>query len=254
MNALLIVVLMVALAFYAIHTNPIRPDGVNPSTQEAITFAPSTVPKYTEALPRPELQLIAPVAQQSTHAISPDEAPRQTEATEELPSQQNEPPNITEPQPQPANDVGNEEGFNPRLGQQLRVTSDTSIRNGPSSSAELLGTARMGAKLRVKSRDSGWVQFVDPSANQSGWISLADLGPADRVIEDQSIVRTRPKQPPKMVKLSPKPLLKPKQSFPKPKVKPLSPTYAQLPSGPEFAPPGRRGLLGLFWNRRSSME
>ena len=170
MNALLIVVFMVDLAFYAVHTNSLRPDGINPPTQEANTSAPSALPKYTEALPRTELHPVAPVAQQSTHAISPDEAPQQTEDTEALPSQQNEPANITEPQPQPAKDLGNEQDFDPQLGQQLRVTSQTSIRNGPSSSAELLGTARMGAKLRVKSRDSGWVQFVDPSANQSGWI------------------------------------------------------------------------------------
>ena len=95
MNALLIVVFMVGLAFYAVYTNSIRRDGINPLTQEANTPPPSVLPKYTEALPRTELHPIAPVAQQSPHAISPDAAPRQDEETEALPSQQNEPANIT---------------------------------------------------------------------------------------------------------------------------------------------------------------
>src|SRR5262249_56740413 len=61
--------------------------------------------------------------------------------------------------------------------EQLRVMSETSIRSGPSDSAQLIGRAHAGATLRVKSRESGWVQFVDPVGNETGWVSMAYLRP-----------------------------------------------------------------------------
>jgi len=250
MNALLVVLWMIGLAFYVIETTPAAQVSSSVGANAKVG-APSPLTQDPEVLSKNELH---PSATLSAHAISADKAPRQTEATGALPPQQNESVNITEPQQQIAKDSENEQGFHPELGEELRVTSQTSIRNGPSSSAELLGTARTGAKLRVRSREAGWVEFIDPSANQSGWISLTDLAPVDRIVEDQSTVRPRPKQPLKVAKLSPKPILKPKQSHPKPKAKPLSPNYAQLPADQEFMPPTRRGLFGLFWKRRFSAD
>src|SRR5262249_5480450 len=46
--------------------------------------------------------------------------------------------------------------------------------------------------------EAGWVQFVDPVANETGWISMAYLGPADAV--------GKAPQPPKSAKIKmPKP-------------------------------------------------
>src|SRR6187551_3626591 len=74
-------------------------------------------------------------------------------------------------------------------GEQLSVTAQTSIRSGPSEATEVIGTAHAGAKLRVKSSKAGWVQFVDPAAKKSGWISSAYLATAERETEALSLLR-----------------------------------------------------------------
>lgn len=58
--------------------------------------------------------------------------------------------------------------------QLLKITSAVSIRNGPSASADIIGTAYAGAPVRVASRDSGWTQIVDPSS-AAGRISDGQL-------------------------------------------------------------------------------
>ena len=161
----------------------------------------------------------------------------------------------SESQPSSSQPVASDPTFEP--GEQLRVTAQTSIRSGPTEAAEVIGTAHAGAKLHVKSSETGWVQFVDPGAQKSGWISMAYLAPAERENEfestasaqaeqPQSTPAARPKQPPKTAKLKP-----PKQAL---KVRQLPPTYAELPADREFGPPRRGGLFGLFWKRRLTAE
>jgi hypothetical protein len=131
-------------------------------------------------------------------------------------------------------------------------TSETSIRSGPSASAQVIGRAHEGATLRVKSREAGWVEFVDPVANETGWISMAYLEPTNAVGNTP--------QPPKSTKLrSPRPMPKVATlKSPKPEHKPAPimrstpPNYAQVPADREFAPAPRSGLFGLFWRRRFS--
>jgi hypothetical protein len=256
MNALLITLFMIGLAFYLIQSkflipSPSKNSGLSPVTEQA------------KALPKSQLQPIAPVTAQSPHAISPDEAARQAEGAGQVPPQQIEPANITEaPEPQ---DVENK---NPQRGQQMTVTSETSIRRGPSSSAELLGTAHSGAKLRVETSEAGWVEFLDPSANKSGWVSLADLAPAERKSDasalgqgahERGVLAVGRVAAPQRIQSPEGP--RPKQaqtakSSPQPaaKVRQLSPRYAELPSDREFMPPRRGGLFGLFWKRRVAAD
>jgi uncharacterized protein YgiM (DUF1202 family) len=52
----------------------------------------------------------------------------------------------------------------------LRVASASSIRKGPSTSSDIIGTAQTGAEVQVLTRESGWVQFVDPVSGKTGWI------------------------------------------------------------------------------------
>ena len=53
----------------------------------------------------------------------------------------------------------------------LKVNSATNIRGGPSASAEIIGIAPAGAGVQVASRDSGWVQIIDPChRGQDGFI------------------------------------------------------------------------------------
>ena len=183
---------------------------------------------------------VASAAAQSPHAIIPDATPLQASANSPASPPQTE--NTTslsqadqESAPKPGSTQESEE--------QLRVTSETSIRSGPSDSAQLIGRAHAGATLRVKSRDSGWVQFVDPIANETGWISMAYLGPTDAMENTP--------QPPKNEKLkTPKPTPKKMAKLKTPNPRHMHPTYAQLPADREFVPRRRRGLFGLFLSRR----
>ena len=66
-------------------------------------------------------------------------------------------------------------GSEPEL---LKVNQTSKIRNGPSVNAKVIGTASPGAELQVKARENGWVQFVDPSSGNTGWIETHLVVPA----------------------------------------------------------------------------
>lgn len=91
----------------------------------------------------------APPRAQSIHAIDPEASPAQS--------------------PDPSH---------PGIGDQpLKLTSAASIRNAPSASAHIIGTVYAGAEIRIASRNSGWVQIVDPSSGRAGWIDSTVLSP-----------------------------------------------------------------------------
>ena len=52
----------------------------------------------------------------------------------------------------------------------FEVREAASIRNGPSPTAVVIGTASPGAQLRIKARENNWIQFVDPTSGNTGWI------------------------------------------------------------------------------------
>jgi len=60
----------------------------------------------------------------------------------------------------------------------FKVNSSASIRSSPSPSGELIGIAPAGAEVQVASRDSGWVQIIDPWSWRTGWIYSKFLAPS----------------------------------------------------------------------------
>jgi len=283
MNRLLIGLCMLGWAIYIVQLNSIS------KAETSLSGSNSAKPSTTEtkASDQPELQTIAPAAMGSPHAISPDENPPKA-VTAAAP-----PPRVA-PLQNPKPQVEQEAPFKPQvsdeIGEELRVTSETIIRGGPSDSAEVIGHAHTGAKLRVKSREPGWVQFVDPSANKTGWISLAHLAPTEARANAPLPPQTKPKvtnleqpkstpiikqSPPKYVeapaaepkppkptptiKQSPPgyaevPAAKPKPQKPTPTIRQLPPGYAEVPLDQEIARGKNRGLFGLFWKRRISAQ
>jgi len=248
MNRLLILLFMVGWAFYIVQA-PRTADAVQ-SEQNAKASGKATPGQ--QAVKQSKIQPIARAAVRSPHAITPDEPPQKA-AMSSGASPPPHPAENSESQPSSSQPVASHPTFEP--GEQLRVTAQTSIRSGPTEAAEVIGTAHAGAKLRVKSSEAGWVQFIDPAAQKSGWISLAYLAPAAREQEStasapaeqpQSTPSARPKQAAKTAKLKP-----PK---PAPKVRQLPPTYTELPADREFVPPRRGGLFGLFWKRRLTAD
>jgi hypothetical protein len=61
----------------------------------------------------------------------------------------------------------------------LKLNSTANIRSGPSASAELIGIAQAGAEVQVASRQSGWVQIIDPWSWGTGWIYSKFLAPLE---------------------------------------------------------------------------
>ncbi len=62
--------------------------------------------------------------------------------------------------------------------ERVRVTTATNIHTGPSSSSDIIGAAHPGGEAVVASRQSDWVQIVDPVAGKTGWIQSASLAPS----------------------------------------------------------------------------
>jgi Bacterial SH3 domain len=241
MSRLLILLCMIGWALYIVHTNSNRNGHLvaqdsNASPSAATQAAPTSMQR--------QIRPIASATAQSPHAIIPDETqapvpPPQTENTQTLSEAEQglSPPPASSQQPE----------------EELRVTTETSIRSGPSASAQLIGRAHAGATLRVKSREAGWVQFVDPVANETGWISTAYLGPIDAAgnnLQPSTSEKVKmPKPMPKMARLK-----HPKPPEPALVMRQIHPSYSELPADREFVPPRRSGLFGLFWRRRFSSE
>ncbi len=61
----------------------------------------------------------------------------------------------------------------------VKVTSPASIREGPTTSAAIVGIAQPGAEAQVVSRASDWVEIIDPGSKKTGWIHESFLAPQD---------------------------------------------------------------------------
>jgi Bacterial SH3 domain len=59
----------------------------------------------------------------------------------------------------------------------LKVTKNATLRGGPSTRAWKIGIATLGTALHVKARERNWVQFIDPSSGQIGWIHSSLVRP-----------------------------------------------------------------------------
>lgn len=59
--------------------------------------------------------------------------------------------------------------------ERVRVTTATNIHTGPSIYSDIIGAAHPGGEAVVASRESDWVQIVDPAAGKTGWIHSESL-------------------------------------------------------------------------------
>jgi Bacterial SH3 domain len=124
-----------------------------------------------------------PAAPNSAHAITVEQAPAQ--ATAEAPSQAPaqaqapapSPPTPEATQPPPGASAEASPDAKPDHPAFMKVTSPTSIREGPSVSSAIIGIAHLGAEAQVVSRDSDWVQIIDPGSKKTGWINQSFLEP-----------------------------------------------------------------------------
>jgi uncharacterized protein YgiM (DUF1202 family) len=154
-----------------------------------------------------ELDVLDPAAQDSSHAIAPDtpqatppSPPMQATAPSAEPhTPQTAAPSTDLPRPQatapsavppvkeasppvpsqplaPANPSGDPSPTVPK--ELVTITSAAIIRNGPSSTADIIGRAHAGAKARVAATDSGWAQIVDPASGNKGWVESGVLAPS----------------------------------------------------------------------------
>jgi hypothetical protein len=245
MNQLLVALCLIAGIWYLVSTN-LKNDQIGIPLRKESAPAPTLVERYkTDPLSSDQLKLQPPnpAAEQSGHAIVPDQSPAALAAKSESPSQ---PAQLPQP------------GIGPTPGDRLQVKSEASIRSGPSASAQVIGTAHAGAELQVQSRDAEWVQFVDPATKHAGWISLAFLGPADDSVAVPATVPealTKPSRPANLLGSA-----KPRNAQRKPQTtaqhKPVRPPrgYAELSRDQEFGPPRQSRFFGLFLRRRLSAD
>ena len=244
MNQLLVVLYLIAGTWYVVSTN-LKSDqnGIPPSKESAP--APTLVGQdkiHPTGSNQPELQPINPGAEQSGHAIVPDQSPAALVVRSDSTSKSEETARA---------EIG------PTPGDRLQVKSEASIRSGPSTSAQVIGTAHAGAKLQVQSRDAEWVQFVDPATKHAGWISLAFLGSADDSVVIPTTVPNALTKPSRSAKVL---SAKPRNGQRKPQTtaqhKALRPPrgYAELPRDQEFRPPRQGRFFGLFLRRRLSAD
>src|SRR4029079_10633301 len=149
--------------------------------------AQELVALVTPESPQPDQpNVLDPVAQDSSHAIVPDTpqvtapspAAEATAQSADLPTSQvtapsadfgvKEEPPITG-QPSAPADASRVPPPTMPKDERVTITSAAILRNGPSSSADIIGRAHAGAKARVAATDSGWAQIVDPASGNKGW-------------------------------------------------------------------------------------
>jgi uncharacterized protein YraI len=180
------------------------------------------------------------------HAISPDqpayEAPDLKVPPSLLPEQKPDSP------PPPPESVQDDAGG--QSAEVLTATAVATIRSGPSTTAKKIGTATPGAQLQVKARETGWVQFVDPSSGNTGWIHSSLVAPASEAGTD-GLATTQEAEIPSVE--TPKPKLANKRAKQKPRA-PVQVTtqqrkYVDLPDDEQFLSPRRR-VPGFLAKRR----
>lgn len=125
--------------------------------------AEAPVAEAVETAQEPDrIENIRPPAKESRHAIvveeetSPDGAP-------------SPPSSAGSTQTPPSAELNQVE--------HVSVTSPATIRQGPSTSTAIIGIAQPRAEAQVISRDSEWVQVIDPGSKKTGWIHSSFLAP-----------------------------------------------------------------------------
>jgi uncharacterized protein YraI len=126
---------------------------------------PAAEPASGQAEPSQALafEALTPSPEGSRHAIAVEQAlvpspgEMSTASTESAP---------------PANSVNDQPAF-------MKVTAPASIREGPSTSATIVGIAQPGAEAQIVSRSTDWVEIIDPASKKTGWIHQSFLAPQE---------------------------------------------------------------------------
>ena len=174
------------------------------------------------------------------HAISPDQP------TSELPTLIAPSTQMTQEEVPAAPSEPVQDAVQVQSTEMLIVTSEAAIRNGPSKKAKKIGSATAGAELQVKRREKEFVQFIDPSSGNTGWIQSSLLAPVSRSAAEGLDPSQRAEAPAAKTaksKLSHKNRSAPAQVSPRPRA------YADLPADEEFRTLRRRGAGSLSKRR-----
>jgi Bacterial SH3 domain len=112
---------------------------------------------------------IDPAAEDSPHAIVPEELPF-TRAAPTSPIEAEKAPSIADVH---GTSVAAQI-------EHVKVIAPASIREGPSKSTAILGVAQQGANAQVISRQDEWVQIIEPGFKKTGWIQSRFLETHDQ--------------------------------------------------------------------------
>ena len=154
----------------------IVPDAPLPTPQATEPTAEAPTPQAgepTAELPTP--QATAPTAEAPT--------PQAGESSAEVPTPQSPAPSGTPSLASPETSQTGPQSPNDQSptivkDQLVTITSAATVRDGPSSSAKIIGRAYAGAMARVAATDSGWAQVVDPASGNKGWVEYSVLAPS----------------------------------------------------------------------------
>jgi outer membrane biosynthesis protein TonB len=141
-----------------------------PNSPHAITVEQAPPPATAEAPSQTPVQAPASSSPPQAAAEAPSQAPAQVPSQAEAPASLPPAPETTQPPPVPS-----ARASQPDQPAFMKVTSPTSIREGPSVSSAIIGIAHPGAEAQVVSRDSDWVQIIDPGSKKTGWINQSFL-------------------------------------------------------------------------------
>jgi Bacterial SH3 domain len=86
-----------------------------------------------------------------------------------------------------------------KIGDEFAEWADVSIaakvHSAPSVSAPIVRYYRVGTKLQVIERQTGWTKIVDPVTWKQGWIYEKYLTPRDGAVQTQADLRQPPEPP-----------------------------------------------------------
>ncbi|HZP08053.1 SH3 domain-containing protein [Methyloceanibacter sp.] len=201
MRLLLIFAVLVGL-IYAGRALIFGGEAEQPASKPGTATAPS---EPTQAL---SADALTPSPQGSPHAIAVEQAaaPAEAKTAAAPPPAEKAPvpsPAEASPAPAPATSTASaEDGANPNGTAAppdqpafMRVTAPATIREGPATSAKIVGVAEAGAEAQVLGRSSDWVRIVDPASKKTGWIHESFLAP-------QAAPQSRPVPPEEMAALA----------------------------------------------------
>ena len=182
---------------YAPHPESDKTDVAEPAAQESAhaivpdapqaTAPTAEVPSPQSPAPSAEVptpQATAPTAElptpQATAPTAEAPTPQAGESSAEVPTPQSPAPSGTPSLASPENSQTGPQSPNDQSptivkDQLVTITSAATVRDGPSSSAKIIGRAYAGAMARVAATDSGWAQVVDPASGNKGWVEYSVL-------------------------------------------------------------------------------